>query len=66
MRFRSSQDESERTRVADEYEGIVDRLIQRGKWDEMPSFEDMLPDERMPKAFFQFWSIPVPQSRNGR
>ncbi len=65
MRFRGTKDESERSRVAAEYESIVDKLIKRGKWKEMPSFEDMLPDERMPKAFFKFWSIPVPHSRNG-
>lgn len=66
MRYRSERDDSERTKVAEEYERIVHRLIQRGKWEEMPSFEDMLPDERMPTAFFRFWSIPVPHHRNGR
>lgn len=66
MRFRSTRDESERDKVAAEYECVIDRLIARGKWEEMPSFEDMLPDEKMPKAFFSFWSIPVPHLRNGR
>jgi len=66
MRFRSTRDESERDQVAADYECVVDRLIASGKWEEMPSFEDMLPDERMPKVFFKFWSIPVPHSRNGR
>ena len=35
-------------------------------WHERQSaFEDMLPDERMPKAFFKFWSIPVPHHPDG-
>ena len=54
MRFRSVRDESERDQVARAYEHIVDKLIASGKWEEMPSFEDMLPDERMPIAFFKF------------
>jgi hypothetical protein len=65
MRFRSTRDESERDKVAGEYEHVVDELIARGKWKEMPSFEDMLPDERMPEAFFTFWSIPVPPNMDG-
>jgi hypothetical protein len=67
MRFRSTRDEAERDQVAVEYEHIVDKLIASGKWQEMPPFEDMLPDERMPKAFFKFWSIPVPDNpQNGK
>ena len=65
MRFRSSRDESERDKVAAEYKYVVDQLIANGEWEEMPAFEDMLPDERMPKAFFEFWSIPVPRNPNG-
>jgi hypothetical protein len=62
MRFRSTRDEAERDKVAAEYGHIVDQLIASGKWQEMPPFEDLLPDERMPKAFFTFWSIAVPES----
>jgi hypothetical protein len=65
MRFRNTRDESERDKVTAEYEHVVDKLIASGKWDEMPSFEDMLPDERVPKAFFKFWSIPVPYNPDG-
>jgi hypothetical protein len=64
MRFRNTSDESERDKVAAIYAHVVDQLIAGGKWDEMPAFEDMLPDERMPKAFFKFWSIPVPHDPN--
>jgi hypothetical protein len=65
MQFRSTRDESERDQVAKVYEHVVDQLIASGKWEEMPAFEDMLPDERMPKAFFTFWSIPVPHDSDG-
>ena len=66
MRFRSTRDESERNKVAAEYEHVVDKLIaSKKKWKEMPSFEDILPDERMPKAFFKFWSIPVRHNLDG-
>ncbi|GEM_PF-5267232 len=65
MRFRSTRDESERDKAAVEYEHVVDKLIASGKWEEIPTFEDMLPDERMPEAFFKFWSIPAPGNRDG-
>ena len=65
MRFRSTRDESERDKVAAQYAHVVDRLIASGKWNEMPAFEDMLPDGWMPKAFFKFWSIPVPHNTDG-
>jgi hypothetical protein len=66
MRFRGTRDESERDKVAAEYRRVVGMLIESGQWEEMPGFEDMLPDERMPAAFFKFWSIPAPPKRNGR
>ena len=65
MQFRRTRDEAERDKVAAEYEQVVNKLIASGKWMEMPGFEDMLPDERMPKAFFKFWSIPVPHHPDG-
>ena len=65
MRFRSTRDESERDKAAAEYGHVVDQLIASGQWEEMPAFEDMLPDERIPEAFFKFWSIPAPGNRNG-
>jgi hypothetical protein len=66
MRFRSTRDESERDKVAAQYAQVVDKLIASRKWREMPAFEDMLPDEWMPKAFFKFWSIPAPYTSDGR
>jgi hypothetical protein len=65
MQFRSTRNESERDNLVTAYEHIVDKLIASGKWEEMPTFEDMLPDERMPKSFFKFWSIPVPHHSDG-
>lgn len=60
MRFRGSRDEAERAEIAEAYGRAVVELIESGKWKEMPAFEDMLPDERMPQAFYNFWSIPSP------
>jgi hypothetical protein len=60
MQFRSTRDESVREKVTAAYERIVNELIESGQWEEMPAFEDMLPDDRMPKSFFDFWSIPSP------
>jgi hypothetical protein len=60
MRFRSTRDEAERDRVAAEYQRVVEALIASGTWEETPASEDMLPDGRMPEAFFKYWSIPVP------
>ncbi len=65
MRFRGTRDESERDKVTADYGYVVDKLSASGNWEEMPTFEDMLPDERMPKAFFEFWSIPVPRNQDG-
>ena len=66
MRFRGTRDEAERTSITEAYGRVVVQLIESGKWNEMPAFEDMLPDERMPEAFFSFWSIPSPSGQHGR
>jgi hypothetical protein len=65
MRFRGTRDAAERAAVAGEYAAVVTRLIEGGKWKEMPSFEDMLPDEEMPRAFFDYWGIPCPHQQGG-
>lgn len=59
MQFRGTRDEGEREVLTSKYKQVVDALIAGGAWEEMPGFEDMLPDERMPAAFFDFWSIPM-------
>lgn len=61
-RFRSTHQDDARRKIADEYAEIVDRLIQHGRWDEAPPPEDQLPDDYMPRAFFDFWLNPPPKS----
>ncbi len=55
MRFRGTRDAAERQTLAEDYSQTVDRLIRGGQGEEMPSPEEQLPDEWMPKAFFNFW-----------
>ena len=55
MTFRSTRDGSIRTMIAKDYSAVVLRLIQRSGWEEIPAFEDQLPDEWMPKEFFDYW-----------
>ena len=55
MRFRRTRDETTRRAIATEYAQEVQRLIETGDWSEAPAFEDMLPDEWMPRAFYAYW-----------
>ena len=54
-RFRRTRDETARRAIAAEYAQEVQRLIETGNWSEAPAFEDQLPDEWMPEAFFAYW-----------
>jgi hypothetical protein len=65
MRFRGTRDEGERDTIAREYAAVVARLIESGKWKVMPTFENQLPDERLPRAFFDYWKVPCPHELNG-
>jgi len=56
MRFRRTREESARRVIAAEYVREVQRLIETGDWSEAPAFEDQLPAEWMPAAFFSYWS----------
>jgi hypothetical protein len=56
MQFRGTQSEAERHRIARDYAQAVDRLIASGRWNEMPAFEDQLPDDWMPDTFFDYWT----------
>jgi len=56
MRFRRTRDETARRALAAEYAREVQRLIETGDWSEAPAFEDQLPVEWMPEAFFRYWS----------
>src|SRR5262249_61765572 len=55
MRFRRTCDEAVRRAISAEYAREVQRLIETGSWSEAPAFEDQLPDEWMPEAFFAYW-----------
>lgn len=56
MNYRGTRRDDERRAIANEYAQIVERLIQSGNWQEVPSFEDQLPDEWMPQAFYDYWA----------
>ena len=56
MKFRGTRDSTERQSVASEYAKTVKKLIKSGTWHEMPAQEDQLPNDSMPKEFFEFWS----------
>jgi len=56
MRFRRTRDETARRAIAAEYAQEVQRLIETGDWSAAPAFEDQLPVEWMPEAFFRYWS----------
>jgi hypothetical protein len=56
MRFRRTRDAAARRAIAAEYAREVQRLIETGAWSEAPAFEDQLPLEWMPEAFFKYWS----------
>ena len=56
MRFRGTRHKAERQAISQDYSQTVARLIQSGIWREMPAPEDQLPDDWMPKAFFDYWS----------
>lgn len=56
LQFRGTRRDAERRDIAKHYSQTVERLIHSGRWHEMPSPEDQLPDEWMPSAFFEYWS----------
>jgi hypothetical protein len=64
--FRGTRDEQQRAFIAGEYAQAVKQLIDSNKWKKIPPLEDQLPDEWMPEAFFEFWSLTPPIRRSGR
>jgi len=54
-KFRSTRRDAERRDIAKDYSQTVERLINSNNWHEMPAPEDQLPDDWMPKAFFDYW-----------
>jgi hypothetical protein len=63
MQFRRTRDEAERDSIAKVYSQAVTQLIDGKKWRKIPPLEDQLPDEWMPAAFFDFWSLRRPMRR---
>lgn len=55
MQFRSAGNEDERRAIAENYAQTVQHLIQTDLWDEMPAFEDQLPEAYMPPTFRDYW-----------
>jgi hypothetical protein len=55
-RYRRAEGRVERVQIAKEYAEAIDRLIRSGVWHNAPPPEDQLPDEDMPRAFFEFWT----------
>jgi hypothetical protein len=66
MQFRGTRDEEERNSISRAYSQAVDQLIASKKWRLIPPLEDQLPDEWMPDAFFEHWSLRPPLRRAGR
>lgn len=64
--FRGTRDERERAAIAKEYADAVTQLINGKKWKRIPTLEDQLPDEWMPRQFFEFWSLQPPVRRTSR
>jgi hypothetical protein len=58
MKFRSTRRDEERRDIATDYSQTVKRLIHSGRWREMPPPEDQLPDDWMPREFFDYWARP--------
>lgn len=61
-RFRETRDETLRRRVVEDYARTVARLIEGGDWQEVPPPECQLPDEYMPREFFEHWQKLVNES----
>jgi hypothetical protein len=66
MQFRGTRDEAKRITIARAYALAVDELVASKKWQQIPPLEDQLPDEWMPEAFFEHWSLTPPPRRAGR
>ncbi len=61
--FRGTRDTQQRVEIARKYAHAVRQLIDSKKWRRIPPLEDQLPDECMPKAFFEHWSLTPPPTR---
>ena len=60
MKFRGNRGVHDREEAITDYAYTVRRLIETGRWELMPAFEDMLPDEHMPDEFFDHFGLRRP------
>jgi hypothetical protein len=56
MKFRGTRDAAQRRAIAGQYADTVRKLTKSGKRTDMPAPENQLPDDDMPKEFFEFCS----------
>jgi hypothetical protein len=56
MQFRATRDQAKRRAIAKTYAKTVGKLIDSGDWQDMPAPEDQLPDDFMPRSFFEYWT----------
>ena len=56
FRLGGTRDSGQRQAIAKLYAKTVKKLVKSKCWNEMPPPEDQLPDDFMPKDFFQYWS----------
>jgi hypothetical protein len=54
MEFRGTMDDEQRRVIAGKYERILNQLLSGKRRREMPPLESQLPDEWMPKTFFEW------------
>ena len=63
--WRGEEDSNERTKIVNLYAQAVFELIEAGTWCEVPPPDHWLPDELMPKEFFEYWGLPTPNNYKG-
>ena len=56
MNSRGARQDDQRRAIANEYALTVERLTKSANWHDVPSFEDQLPDEWMPKVLCDYWA----------
>ncbi|RDJ35581.1 MAG: hypothetical protein DWQ19_12250 [Crenarchaeota archaeon] len=54
--FNHTTDENERTKLVEYYAHYVRELIATGLWLTIPPIDARLPDNYMPKEFFEYWN----------
>ncbi len=55
IQFRRCRDDQQRQEIVQRYERAVQDLIETGSWRRVPPPENQLPDELMPRNYFEYW-----------